>query len=697
MKLARWWALTGTVGLGLSMAAMTGPPAAASPHPSPAPHRVALRGTLAPARERAHAAGAVNGTSQVQFDLLLSLRNAAGAQAFVRQVSSPGSAEFHHYLTDAQWVSRFGPTQAGVAKAEAWLRHEGFKVGSVAKDRLYVSVAGTALRVERAFGVKLGYYKVNGHKVRLAKGTMTIPSSLAGVVSGTVGVNQYVATPGLAPVGHASAVQAAKPGQEPPPPAGFRNPQPCSAFWGQKTDTKDSGKLYKPYTHPLPYDICGYKPAQMRGAYGLAGSVAKGNDGKGVTIAITDAYDSPTLLSDAQHYFKLNDPAHPLKSSQFTNLAPATVNNQTFCAGSGWYDEQALDVESSHTMAPGAHIQYVGAKNCLDDGLLAAVNTAVTSGASVVTDSWDDVTGDVFTDAATKTAFDDTFMLAASTGVSVLFCSHDFGDNFATFGTFAQNYPATSPFVTAVGGTALEVNAKNARQAEYGWSTARQVLCEPKTRNCGSATTPLTPLTYDNGGAGGTSYVYTQPFYQKGVVPRALALRNQALNGPVPYRVVPDISMDGDPQTGFLIGLTQTFPNGTYYDQFKEGGTSLSSPLLAGVIADADQAAGSPLGFLNPILYRAWTRTPSAYNDITRPASFHSAAVIRVDYANSVNASGGFVVSMRALNYQGPETYCDATGHCMTGKVILNTKPGFDSMTGLGSINSKFIATLAKF
>jgi subtilase family serine protease len=223
------------------------------------------------------------------------------------------------------------------------------------------------------------------------------------------------------------------------------------------------------------------------------------------------------------------------------------------------------------------------------------------------------------------------------------------------------------------------------------------VLCESKTRNCGSATTPLAPLAYDNGGAGGTSYVYTQPFYQKGVVPKALALRNEGFNGPVPYRVVPDISMDGDPQTGFLIGLTQTFPNGTYYDQFKEGGTSLSSPLLAGVIADADQAAGSPLGFLNPILYKAWTRTPAAYNDVTRPASFHSAAVVRVDYANAVNASGGFVVSMRPLNYQGPETYCDATGHCFTGKVILNTKPGFDSMTGLGSVGAKFISTLSKF
>ncbi len=697
MRLTRWWALTGAVGLGLSMAAMTGPAAAASPHPGPGPHRMALRGTLAPAQERAHPAGAVAGTSQVSFDLQLSLRNASAAQAFVRQVSSPGSEQFHHYLTDAQWVSRFGPTQAAVTKAKAWLRQEGFTVGTVAKDRLYVTAKGTASRVEHAFGVKLGYYTVNGHKVRLADGTMTVPSSLAGAVSGTVGINQYVATPSMAQAGQSAAGQAASPGQEPPPPAGFRNPQPCSAFWGQKIDTKDSGALYKPYTHPQPYDICGYKPTQLRGGYGLAGSVAKGNDGRGVTIAIVDAYDSPTLLSDAQRYFKLNDPSHPLKSSQFTNIAPATVNNQDACGGSGWYAEQALDVESSHSMAPGAHIQYVGAENCLDDGLLAAVNTAVTSGASVVTDSWDDVTGDLFTDAATKAAFDATFMLAASTGVSVLFCSHDFGDNFASFGTTAQNYPATSPFVTAVGGTALEVNAHNGRQAEYGWSTAKQVLCQSKARNCGSATKPAGPIAYNSGGGGGTSYVYTQPFYQAGVVPKDLALRNQAINGPVPFRVVPDISMDSDAQTGMLIGLTQTFPGGTHYGQFKEGGTSLASPLFAGVIADADQAAGTPLGFLNPVLYKAWKATPTAFYDVVRPASLNSAAVVRVDYVNGVNASDGFVMSLRAINYEGKETYCDATGHCMTGPVTLTTWPGFDSMTGLGAPGSKFVATLSKF
>ena len=139
-------------------------------------------------------------------------------------------------------------------------------------------------------------------------------------------------------------------------------------------------------------------------------------------------------------------------------------------------------------------------------------------------------------------------------------------------------------------------------------------------QNCGSATTPAGPLAWQAGGGGGTSYNYTQPFYQAGVVPSALALRNEALFGPVPLRVVPDISMDADAQSGMLIGLTQTFPKGVYYDQFKEGGTSLASPLLAGVIADADQAAGAPLGFLNPALYKASTGTPAAFNDIKPPA-----------------------------------------------------------------------------
>jgi subtilase family serine protease len=146
-----------------------------------------------------------------------------------------------------------------------------------------------------------------------------------------------------------------------------------------------------------------------------------------------------------------------------------------------------------------------------------------------------------------------------------------------------------------------------------------------------------------------------------------------------------------------LIGLTQTFPDGVKYGQFKEGGTSLASPLLAGVIADADQAAGIPLGFLNPVLYKAYTQTPSAFFDVNAPTNPDAAAVVRVDYANTVDATNGYLVSVRAINYAGPETYCDGTGNCATRNVTLTTTNGFDSLTGLGSVGPRFVGVLSRF
>jgi subtilase family serine protease len=405
------------------------------------------------------------------------------------------------------------------------------------------------------------------------------------------------------------------------------------------------------------------------------------------------------LFADVQKYTKKNDPAHTISSGQFFNDEPASVDAEDECDGSGWYPEQALDVESVHAMAPGAAILFVGAQDCFDTSLLAALQTAITSGASVVSDSWGDTLGDLFTDDATKTAFDDTFLVADGTGVSVLFSSGDDGDNFAISGLTAPDYPASSPFITAVGGTTLEINNGGHAIAQYGWSTAKQTMCAGvPTTNCGHATTPSGSLAFQAGGGGGTSFAYTQPTYQAPVVPTDLALRNEAIFGPQPLRVEPDISMDADAQSGMLIGLTQQFPNGTYYDQFKEGGTSLASPLLAGVVADADLAAGTPLGFLNPILYNAYVKTPSAFIDIRPPANPHAASVIRVDFANTVDNSDGYTISLRTINYEGPQEYCDGTGHCIsTTNGALSTDTGFDSMTGLGSISPKFLSVLAKY
>jgi subtilase family serine protease len=693
MRSARSWVALGTAGLAISATTV----AVAIPAATAAGtmHRANLRGALTPASERSRPRGSVAATSQVRFQLLLRLRNANGARAFVRSVSSPGSKNYHHYLTDAQWVNRYGPTTADVSAAKTWLRQQGFALHGVARDRLLVSASGTARQVERAFSTGLGMYSVNGHTVRLANSTLSVPTSIAGSVAGVVGVNQYVATTSLSRIAHPSITKASPADAEPPPPAGFRNPQPCSAYWGQKSDTTDAHSLYAPYTSNA-YDICGYLPSQLRGAYEIP--THKGVTGKGVTIAIVDAYDSPTLFADAHKYSTLNDPAYPLTSSQFFNAAPASVDQANACDGSGWYAEQALDVESSHAMAPGANILFVGAQDCFDSSLLTSLTQAVTSGASVVSDSWGDLAGDLLVDQNEKTAYDDTFMLADSTGVSVLFSSGDSGDNFADFGLSAPDYPPSSPFITAVGGTTLEVNKNAGRAAEYGWSTAKQTMCAgAPTTNCGSATTPAGSLAWQAGGGGGTSYTYLQPFYQANVVPTALSERNAALFGPTPLRVEPDISMDADAQSGMLIGLTQTFPDGVKYDQFKEGGTSLASPLLAGVIADTDQVAGVPEGFINPALYKAEVRNPNAIRDILPPANPNATSILRVDYANTVDASNGYNVSNRVIGYAGPETYCDATGNCATRPVTLTAAKGFDSLTGLGSPGYLFIQDLAKY
>ena len=119
--------------------------------------------------------------------------------------------------------------------------------------------------------------------------------------------------------------------------------------------------------------------------------------------------------------------------------------------------------------------------------------------------------------------------------------------------------------------------------------------------------------------------------------------------------------------------------------------------MLAGVIADTDQVAGGSIGFANPTLYAVDASHPAAYNDIlpTKSAA-HSADVIRVDYANTVNAGSGFVVSLRVIDYEGLETYCDATGNCASRLVTLNAAKGFDGITGIGSVGAQFLARVAK-
>jgi subtilase family serine protease len=212
--------------------------------------------------------------------------------------------------------------------------------------------------------------------------------------------------------------------------------------------------------------------------------------------------------------------------------------------------------------------------------------------------------------------------------------------------------------VTAVGGSSLGVGSNGHTVLETGWETGKSIL-KPSNR-----WSPPAPGAFLYGSGGGTSVLYDEPAYQVGVVPTVLAHQNHS--GGATGRVVPDISMDGDPNTGMLIGETQTFPDGVYYDQYRIGGTSLSCPLFAGLMALADHADNSAHGFINPSLY------PLAGTSAVTDIDHLSASDVRVDFLNGVDGVDGTITSTRTFDFRA---------------LRIKSAPGYDNVTGIGVPN----------
>lgn len=685
---------------GLGIGLLTFAPASATAASAASPTIVQSNSAVA---SPANQVAATPASTPIEFDVSLQLSDPAGAAAFEQAVSDPTSPTYRHFLTPAQWESRFSPNASAVSSVISWLQSQGIAVDGVSADRMTVEASGSASAVQKAFSTTLNEYRHLGKVLRLAASPLKVPSGVASLITGVTGVDQHLSKPNGLTGAKQLAAKKAPSAEEIPQPPGFRNAPPCSSFYGKKSDTTDPA-YGGGYPSPLPYAVCGYTPPQLQGAYGLTSQIAGGIDGKGVTVAVVDAYVSPTLLSDAQEYARRNQPKQPLAGGQFSELLSKSFNHTEVCEASEWSGEQTLDVEAVHATAPGANILYVGAKNC-ENALFKSVQQVVDGHlAQIITDSWGDDGGDLLDSAGTRHSFDNVLLMAAGTGIGVQFSSGDEGDEFTTLGATIADYPPSSPYDTAVGGTSLQVGKGNARIGELGWSTSKSTLCTPileaeELPGCTSSALntwlPPAPGEYDYGSGGGTSYEYPEPSYQDGVVPAPLAERNTAITG-IANRVEPDISMDADPTTGMLVGETQEFPNGTYYDQYRIGGTSLSSPLFAGVMADADEAAGGALGFVNPLIYKLGASPTSATEAFVDIVPGGKQALVRNDYLNGINAKEGLLTSVRTLDYEGRETFCSGTGNCTHQKVALNTAPGFDSMTGLGSPANGLIAALSK-
>jgi subtilase family serine protease len=579
---------------------------------------------------------------EIGFRVYLGWNNPTAAVTLAQAVSDPRSSSYRQYLTPEQFRQRFAPSHAQVAAVQSWLESQGFTLNYTPKNNHYVSAQGTVGQAQAAFASQFATYDVNGKTVRSPSADVSIPSSLASTVTGVIGLDESAV---FVQPDHVVDADA-------PPTAGFRNPPPLSAYWAQ---------LLSSYAFPagftdlalssVPWTVKGYTPAQIKGAYGISGF-----DGADQTVAIIDAYASPTILQDVNQW-STNRGLPTMNGSQFVQIVPPGIYNKPENRKQdpqGWYGEETLDVEAVHGMAPDAKIVFVGAPNNYQD-LDAAMNHVVDERlAQIVTNSYGFAT-ELLHPGFVK-PFEDTLIQAAIEGIGVYFSSGDFGDGTSVNGFATPQFPASSPWVTAVGGTSLGISSTNTRAIETGWGTS--------TYNSDPTTLVSTRTGWLYGAGGGVSKIFAEPSYQK----------NAGLN--FTGRGVPDVAALADPQVGLLIGQTQTFPNGTYYDEYRIGGTSLACPIFAGLMALADQAAGHAHGFANPVFYA----NSGAFYDVVSVKT----AVARRNYVNGVDATNGTVDRLRTFDdYSGSPTQ--------------HTNPGWDNVTGLGSPGNPSQAFLSTF
>ncbi len=687
-------------------------------------HAATIPDNVAPWVKSAVKSGAAPAGRQVTIVVHMALTNVAALEKLIAEVSTPTSAAYGHYLTPAAFRARYAPDAADVAAARAMLENAGMTDITVGPGGIFITATATVAQIRSAFGVSQSLYGFRGHTLRANAEAPTIPDALAGKILSIEGLDDsgVLRTPQhktplqndlVAPAGYA-------PGTDPasitPPPVAANNPSPyCSTYFGDvaaQLSTKPG-----PYPGKMPWLVCGYTPQQIHQAYGI--NKVK-FDGKGVRVAIIDAFASPTIEADGNAYAK-NHGLPKLTAANFAQLVPQGiygVNPNDPCGPYGWWGEESLDVAAVHGSAPGASILYIGASDCNASLSVALENAIYNQQADILTNSYS-FGGDADS-AADIAAQTQAFMAADAMGITVLFSSGDDGDLNQVNGVATASFESDSPYVTGVGGTSLAVYGPTGRKNEWGWGTYRDTLNGVTIHSATSVTTSgLTTATigsttyYDfafySGSGGGISLLSPQPAYQAGIVPTSLATTLWYGSGysvplPNPQRVAPDISMVGDPYTGYLYGETETIAGNpisdhgctpltstTEYCEESIGGTSLSSPLTAGVMAIVDQArlaAGKPVvGFANPWLYGAKignTLQSAGINDVLPPAKptavlrgyVSAPTTLRVVTMNSVPflpIAGNFNLEVCAT------TICEGLDD-----VFNFTTTGYDDVTGLG-------------
>jgi subtilase family serine protease len=593
---------------------------------------VQLAGTANPHAQSANDIGRLAGDTKlagITLHFALTAAQKADLDALVQAQQTPGSPYYHQWLTPATFAARYGISDNDLAKVENWLQQQGFSIEGVATSRTYLTFSGTAAQVEAAFGTQMHHYAVNGETHFANASALSIPAVLSGVVDAVRNLNDFRPKP------HVRIRPASQ---------SMVNPYFTSS---------QSGSHY-------------LTPGDVATIYDINAAYSAGYTGSGQSIAVMG--QSEIVVTDIEAF---------QSAAGLTVKDPTLVlvpGSGTAAVSTGDESESDLDLEYSGAIAKGAtiYLVYVGNNTNQNvwDSLAYAIDNRI---APILSISYGGCEAEM--SQSEYASLDAYLEQGASQGQSIVASAGDSGSTgcYGESGlTTAQqevvsvNYPASSAYVTALGGTEFP-SADTASSNSTYWnsanasngSSAKSYIPE-QVWNDDSSTNGL------SSGGGGTSVFATRPSWQKGV-PGITTAPDYSLG----YRLVPDISLDSSPNdAGYLYcssdtkstGITGSCSNG-FRDTNNQyltvaGGTSFAAPIFAGMLAIVNQKEDSTgQGLINSTLYTL------ASNSSTYASAFH-------DITSGSNAC------------TAGSTYCSTAG-----AAEYSATTGYDEATGLGSLD----------
>jgi kumamolisin len=466
----------------------------------------------------ARSIGKADPGERLEVTLVLRHRQHEQLEERVRKIAAGDKSERH--LTHEEYDQQFGADPTDIQAVKQFANQHGLAVVDEHAGRRHVVLSGTVAQFNDAFGVELEQFEHPGGSYRGRIGAIQLPDELNGVVTAVLGLDN-------------------RPQARPH----FRTlPTHRNVEW-----------------HAAAAASTSFTPTQLAALYNFPAGT-----GQGECIAIIEL-GGGYRTTDLQRYFT------GLNVSQPRVLAASVDHgkNHPTGSGNGPDGEVMLDIEVAGAIAPDAKIVVYFAPNT-DAGFLDAIAAAIhdtTNKPSVISISWGGPESNWTAQA--MTAFDQAFQAAAAMGITVCVASGDNGsDDGVGDGADHVDFPASSPFSLACGGTNLQASGTSITQ-ETVWNEGP-----------GNGAT-----------GGGVSGFFALPPYQEGLQVRKTSGATQALA----MRGVPDVCGDADPATGYDVRVDG--------QNIVIGGTSAVAPLWAGLIARINAAKARRAGFINPHLY----------------------------------------------------------------------------------------------